>query len=114
MKRGSYFTCKMYLGQASQFAQAVLNRKLLPFGDFLLVQGPIYLVIYWAVGQNCFCVITLVTCLIYTWADPEGGTGGPDPPPPRPTPWNFGKNVLIGFVKWYWFDIAQHLCKIQS
>ena len=42
------------------------------------------------------------------WADPEGGTGGPDPP------WNFGKNVLIGFVKWYWFDIAQHLCKIQS
>ena len=44
----------------------------------------------------------------YTWADPEGGTGGPDPP------WNFGKNVLIGFVKWYWFDIAQHLCKIQT
>ena len=43
---------------------------------------------------------------IETWADPEGGTGGPDPP------WNFGKNVLIGFVKWYWFDIAQHLCKI--
>ena len=43
------------------------------------------------------------------WADPEVGTGGPDPPP-----WNFGKNVLIGFVKWYWFDIAQHLCKIQS
>ena len=43
-----------------------------------------------------------------TWADPEWGTGGPDPP------WNFGKNVLIGFVKWYWFDIAQHLCKIQS
>ena len=38
----------------------------------------------------------------------RGGTGSPDPP------WNFGKNVLIGFVKWYWFDIAQHLCKIQS
>ena len=32
----------------------------------------------------------------------------------RTPPWNFGKNVLIGFVKWYWFDIAQHLCKIQS
>ena len=45
------------------------------------------------------------------WADPEGGTGGPETPPP---PWNFGKNVLIGFEKWYWFDIAQHLCKLQS
>ena len=38
-----------------------------------------------------------------------GGDRGSGPPP-----WNFGKNVLIGFVKWYWFDIAQHLCKIQS
>ena len=47
-------------------------------------------------------------CFPEPWADPEGGTGGPDPP------WNFGKNVLIGFVKWYWFNIAQHLCKIQS
>ena len=32
----------------------------------------------------------------------------------EPLPWNFGKNVLIGFVKWYSFDIAQHLRKIQS
>ena len=46
--------------------------------------------------------------LVYRMGGSRGGTGGPDPP------WNFGKNVLIGFVKWYWFDIAQHLCKIQS
>ena len=38
-----------------------------------------------------------------------GGTGGPDPPGILA-----GRKVLIGFVKWYWFDIAQHLCKIQS
>ena len=40
-----------------------------------------------------------------TWADPEGGGDRGSGPPP---------GVLIGFVKWYWFDIAQHLCKIQS
>ena len=28
-------------------------------------------------------------------ADPEGGPGVRTPPPP---PWNFGKNVVIGFV----------------
>ena len=53
------------------------------------------------------CVSTQQTA----WADPEGGGDRGSGPPP---PWNFGKNVLIGFVKWYWFDIAQHLCKIQS
>ena len=56
----------------------------------------------------CNVKIFYIVLMIDTWADPEGGTGGPDPL------WNFGKNVLIGFVKWYWFDIAQYLCKIQS
>ena len=55
-----------------------------------------------------FLMSVFLYVYVLTWADPEGGTGGLDPP------WNFGKNVLIGFVKWYWFDIAQHLCKIQS
>ena len=30
----------------------------------------------------------------YPRADPEGGTGGPETPPP----WNFGKKVVIRFV----------------
>ena len=31
-------------------------------------------------------------CQTIARADPEGGTGGPDPP------WNFGKKVVIRFV----------------
>ena len=68
------------------------------------------------IGENIFRSYTCSTSEntdFHAWADPEGGggggrNGGLDPP------WNFGKNVLIGFVKWYWFDIAQHLCNIQS
>ena len=50
---------------------------------------------------------------LYTTGKDMGGSRGGDRGS-GPPPWNFGKNVLIGFVKWYWFDIAQHLCKIQS
>ena len=53
-------------------------------------------------GTKCFLFVYMYTC-----ADPEGGQGwGPDPP----SPWIFGKNVVIGFMNGGRFDIAQGLC----
>ena len=79
--------------------------KMLSSGNGLklgMVLQVVVLVFYFLFPQTFFSFLDTVL------ADPEGGTGGLDPP------WNFGKNVLIGFVKWYSLDIAQHLCKIQS
>ena len=41
-------------------------------------------------------------------ADPEGGTGSPDPP------LEFWQKSGYQIRDWDRFDIAQHLCKLQS
>ena len=47
-------------------------------------------------------------CQTIARADPEGGTGGPDPP------LEFWQKSGYQIRDWDRSDIAQHLCKLQS